>query len=309
MALTGHLRTFLPRILDKLQPPSVPEAQPWSTTVEESGLRVRLTGLLRRHPRSDGMLVIVHGLGGSSGSPYALRAAETAEAMGISSLRLNLRGSDHGGEDFYHAGLTADLHAAFAAMEKSVRRLYVLGMSLGGHVALRLLTEPHDPRLRAVAAICSPLDLDACSASIDRPNAAIYRYYVLRRLREIYGEVAARRPLPTPPEQLRGVWKLRRFDALTVAPRWGFASAEDYYTRASVGPLLPKIAKPALMVAAKQDPMVPRETLLPSLRAAPAALEAHWVDGGHVSPARRMDIGVRAPLGLTGQAIGWLLER
>jgi predicted alpha/beta-fold hydrolase len=310
MAITGHLRTVLPRLGDALRPPPSPASAPWAVELQEDDRRVRLSGSLGAVDGADSLVVIVHGLGGSADSPYARRAAAGAEALGMSSLRLNLRGSDRGGDDFYHAGLTADLHAALASPEAAgYGRIYLLGVSLGGHVTLRLLCEPHDPRVRAVAAVCSPLDLDACSAAIDRPQSAIYRYYVLHRLREIYAAVAARHPVPTPVEALRSVRKLRTFDGLTVAPRWGFASAEDYYARASVGPLLPRIAKPALLVASQEDPMVPAETLHQSLRAAPAALDVRWVRGGHVGRPERLDLGCRAPLGLAGQVLGWLRER
>lgn len=172
------------------------------------------------------------------------------------------------------------------------------------------LTEPHDPRLRAVAAICTPLDLDATSAAFERPQSSLYRYYILRRLREIYREVAARHPVPTPVEALREVWQLRDFDRLTVAPRFGFASAEDYYAKASVGPLLPRIAKPALLLEAEDDPMVPRSTVMPALALAPPALDVRWVKrGGHVSLPSDLDLGMAAPRGMTGQALGWLLGR
>ncbi len=310
MTLAGHLRTVLPRLGDALRAPRPPSAAPWSAMVDGPGRMVRISGALRTVPGADTLVVIVHGLGGSAEVPYARRAAVTAEALGASSLRLNLRGSDHSGEDFYHAGLTADLHAALASPELAgYARLCMAGVSLGGHVALRLLTEAHDSRLRAVAAICSPLDLDATSAAFDRPQSALYRYYILRRLREIYAEVAARHPVPTPLEVMRGVRRLRQFDALTVAPRFGFTSAEDYYERACVGPMLGRIVKPVLFVAVEDDPMVPRSTVVPVLAAAPPTMDVRWVRrGGHVSMPADLDLGVRAPAGLPGQVLGWLLE-
>lgn len=64
------------------------------------------------------------------------RAARVAEAAGLDSLRLNLRGADRMGEDGYHAGLTADLAAALASPELAdYRSVGVLGFSLGGHPA------------------------------------------------------------------------------------------------------------------------------------------------------------------------------
>ena len=86
-----------------------------------------------------------------------IRGAAAAEMAGLSCLRMNLRGSDRMGEDYYHGGLTVDLHAALASSEaQRYRRIYLLGYSLGGHVVLRLATEPADPRLVAVAAVCAP---------------------------------------------------------------------------------------------------------------------------------------------------------
>ena len=94
-------------------------------------------------------------------SRYARVGAGEALAAGMSCLRLNLRGADLEGEDFYHAGLTADLHAALAdpALER-YERVHLLGYSLGGHVVLRWATESGDARVRSVAAICPPLDLE-----------------------------------------------------------------------------------------------------------------------------------------------------
>ena len=58
-------------------------------------------------------------------------------------------------------------------------RVLLFGYSLGGHLCLRFATEVRDPRLRAVAAVCSPLDLDASVAGIDQPSGWLYRRYVL----------------------------------------------------------------------------------------------------------------------------------
>ena len=87
------------------------------------------------------------------------RAARAIAAHGWSCLRLALRGADGSGEDFYHAGLIDDLaatvdSAAFADYE----RIVIIGYSLGGHLALRYACEKPDSRVRAVAAICAPLE-------------------------------------------------------------------------------------------------------------------------------------------------------
>jgi hypothetical protein len=253
----------------------------------------------------------VHGLGGSATSLYAIEAAAAANAAGCDCLRLNLRGADLAGEDFYHAGLTADLHAALAEPGVSAYgRIYLVGYSLGGHATLRWATEPGDSRVRAVAAVCPPLDLDGACRGIDGACRGIYRSHVLGRLKRIYRAVAARHAVPTPVERTDRVRFIREWDELTVAPRFGFADAADYYARMSVGPVLDRLRLPALLIAAEHDPMVEAATLRPFLDSPPPGLEVRWVErGGHVAFPRRLDLGFGGGPGLLPQLLAWSLAR
>jgi uncharacterized protein len=246
-----------------------------------------------------------------------LRAAVAIEAAGLACLRLSLRGSDLRGEDFYHAGLTSDLHAVLAAPELArYRRLYMLGYSVGGHIVLRAATEPADPRLAAVAAICPPLDIARSSAAFDAPGLWLYRRYVVGNMRRIYAAVAARRPprpIPLPLAEASRIHRLRDWDERVVAPRWGFAGADDYYRRASVHTHLPELRVPALLAASERDPMVPAPTLRAALdrpaRPAPR-LEVRWLPaGGHVAFPPGIDLGFAEERGLEAQVLGWLRSR
>lgn len=309
MGLMSHAWTVGPRIRHALRPVPSPEARPWSTTVADpTAGPVRLTGFLREVPGARKLLVLIHGLGGSAGSHYTGRAARAADAAGFSCLRLNLRGSDRSGEDYYHAALTADLRAALESPEAlRYESILIMGYSLGGHLALRYGTEQVDPRVRAIAAVCAPLDLARCCEAIDRPTQWVYRTYLLKSLNEIYAAVAARRPVPITIEQARGVRSIRRWDDLVVAPRHGFASAADYYEKASAGPRLSRLEVPALFVATEGDPMVPIGTLRPWVGRVAPALSVCWVSGGgHVGFPSRLDLGMPAPPGLEPQVMAWL---
>jgi predicted alpha/beta-fold hydrolase len=302
MSLPGHFWTIAPRLRHSLRPRQVPEPRPWRTLLTDPVAgEVPVTGLLREIPGSDEMLVIVHGLGGSTGSHYMLRAAAAAEAAGLSYLRINLRGCDRQSGDFYHAGLTDDLHAALASEDFArYRKIYVVGYSLGGHVVLKLGTEEADPRLAAVAAVCAPLDLARAQKEIDAPAAWVYRRYLLESLNDIYAAVAARRPLsqlpqlPLPVEQALRIRTLREWDDRIVAPRHGFADAGDYYARASAAPRLPGLRVPALLINAEGDPMVPAHAVRAALADRPSPLEARWLKrGGHVYfPGELVDVEV-----------------
>ncbi len=305
--LSGHFWTLAGYARGRL-PARAPASRPFELSVRDPVAgEVRLTG---RHTDAggEGLVVILHGIAGSSESAYAVRVAWAAREAGLSSLRLNMRGSDRSGEDLFHAGLTADLHAVLECGELArYRSLYVLGYSLGGHVALRAATEEVSARLESVAAICSPLDLSACASAFDRPACWLYRRRILADLAELYERVAARRPLAVAPERVHRARSLREFDGLTVAPRFGFADAEDYYRRMSVGPRLQRLRVPALLVVGVSDPLVPLATLLPFLDSPPSALSVEYLDpGGHVGFPASAGLGLDGPRGLEGQAVAWM---
>lgn len=185
MSFAAHVRTVWPVVRRVAGVPPAPPSEPWSVEIPDPDVgSVRLTGRLRARPGVNGtgstLLILVHGLGGSTESSYMLLTARLADELGVSTLRLNLRGADRGGADLYHAGLSSDLGRVFDSRELAgFERVLLFGFSLGGHLCLRFATEVRDPRLRAVAAVCSPLDLDASVAGIDQPSGWLYRRYVL----------------------------------------------------------------------------------------------------------------------------------
>jgi len=316
MSLLGHYWTIAPRLRHSLRPGMAPEARAWETSLEDPVTgRVPVTGWLREPGGDSGsisgreeIVVLVHGLGGCTESHYMLRGAQAAETAGLSCLRLNLRGCDRQSHDFFHAGLTADVHAALASEEvRRYRRIYVIGYSLGGHVALRLATEDVDPRVAGVAALCAPLDLSLSQQAIDAPARWPYRRYLMSSLIDIFAAVAARRPQKLTAAQAARIRTIREWDDLVVAPRHGFADADDYYARASVAPRLGDLRVPALLVNSEGDPMVPAKPVRSVLRPAPR-LEVRWVaGGGHVSFPQGLDIGVQDDgVGVDAQVLGWL---
>ena len=268
---------------------------------------VRLTGRLS-DTGSKRLIVAVHGLGGSAGSLYLHELATEAVSSEWSVLRLNLRGADRLGEDFYHGGLTADLHGTLA--DPSLDRfesVALVGFSLGGHTVLRAATEELDPRVRAVATVCPPVDLAAGQRAIDRLGARIYRRYVLGHIKEIYREVAERRPVPVPVAEAEKIKTLWDWDEVVISARYGFAGAADYYRRSSVAPRLDALALPTLVVASDDDPMVPSSTLRGHLKPERPNVTVHWPKrSGHVAFPPALDLGYPGPKGVSGQLVTWL---
>lgn len=312
MSLSGHFWTIWDLARRELTEP-VRGSGFWRGRVDDPRRgEVVLSGLLDG-TNSERMVVIVHGLGGSAQSRYAAQAAAACVDRGWSALRLNMRGSDLSGEDYYHAGLTADLHAALASPELTgYRHLALWGFSLGGHLALSAATEQQlDRRVRAVAAVSAPLDLEACCRTIDQRSRWPYRRYMLNHLLEIYAAVARRGEVPVPLRRVRRARGFREFDGLVVAPRFGFDSAEDYYRKASVGPRLGGLRIRTLYVGSLQDPVVPPSAVQPYLadgaQGVDSRMTVRWADrGGHVGFPRDLDLGEPAARGIYSQVASWL---
>ncbi len=305
----AHVRTVWPVVRRVAGTAPAPPSEPWSVEIPDPDVgSVFLSGRLSLRPGSSTVLLLVHGLGGSTESSYMLHTARVADQLGMSTLRLNLRGADHGGADLYHAGLSSDLDFVLASPALAgFERVLLFGFSLGGHLSLRFAIEARDRRLSAVAAACAPLDLEHSVTAIDQPSGWLYRRYVLAGLCRMYAEVAARRELPLSIAEARRIRSLREWDRRTVVPRFGFESAGDYYRRAGVGGRLDRLRVPALLVAAEYDPMVPRAAVEGGLNGGAERLSLRWVrKGGHLAFAANLDLGEGAPLGLAGQVIAWL---
>lgn len=310
--VAGHIWTVVPGILSLFQLPAGPQARSFRTVVEDPVVgQVRLTGLLSEVAGSETIVLIVHGLSGNATSQYCESAARAAAQAGFSSLRLSLRGADYSGEDILHGGITQDLWAALAAPEIArYRRVLLLGYSVGGHIVLRAAIEQVDARVRAAAAICPPLDLDDAVSAFDHPARTPYRLHIFRDLNKAYAATAARGRVHVPPAVVARARSARERDSLTVVTRFGFRSAEDYYERESVGSRLHNLQVPSLVVASRHDPLVPAETLIPSLAGASRALSVVWVEpGGHIYFPKTLDLGQPGPLGLEQQVVRWLARQ
>lgn len=298
--LSGHLSTVRMTVLDRLGRVPDPQGQVFSTTVQDTDLGpIPVTGILNRPTVSAGLVVLLHGLGGSPESPQLRATVGRVLERGWSCLRLASRGADRRGADLYHAGLTADLHAALSSPALQMhRRVALLGFSMGGHLALRAASEALDERVQAVAAISPPVDLAAAQRVIDSARAVVYRRHVLRGLKEIYAAVAQGKDGLNPTDPVMRVRRLRDFDARAVVPRFGFKGTNDYYQKMSLGPVAASIDRPTLVLASAYDPMIPTAAVRRGLSAASRSVQLCVVDaGGHVafpSLSQTFDAGSRA---------------
>ena len=214
-----------------------------------------------KHP----LLIALHGLEGSSSAHYMRGIAAKGYARGFNVLLLNQRncgGTERLAAGLYHSGLTddADVVLREVAASDGIERAVIAGYSLGGNLALKLAGDYGDappPQLRGVCAVSPVLELDACVRALERRQNVIYQWNFVRGLKARMRRKHACFPDRFPIERLASIRTVRQFDAAFTAPHFGFASAEDYYHRASAMRVIDRIRVPALIITAENDPFVP----------------------------------------------------
>ena len=210
-------------------------------------------------------LIALHGLEGSSSAHYMRGLADKGVRAGFSVVLLNQRncgGTEQLAAGLYHSGLSSDVDVVLrelATLDR-ISRIVVAGYSLGGNLALKLAGDygaDAPPALKGVAAVSPVMDLAACVAALERRQNIVYHLNFVRGLRARMRRKAAWYPGRFDVDRLPQVWSVRTFDEVYTAPHFGFASAADYYHRASALRVMDRIRVPALIVTAEDDPFVP----------------------------------------------------
>lgn len=236
------------------------------------------------------MLVVFHGLEGSSQSPYARALVHEARTRGWRALVPHFRGCS--GElnrlpRAYHSGDAAEIDWILRRVkaESPTAALYVAGISLGGNATLKWLGEQNSAAgavVEAVAAISAPLDLTAAGNALDQGFSKFYTWNFLKTMKASAQQKLAIHPGIFDGDKLRAVNSMRAFDNLVTAPLHGYRDTDDYWTRASSKPGLPEVRVPTLILNAKNDPFLPAQAL-PRSDEVSAAVKLHFPEtGGHV---------------------------
>lgn len=261
------------------------------------------------------LLVMFHGLEGSTRSHYAQAFADWARRHGWRFVMPHFRGCS--GElnlapRAYHSGDHEEIGWMLAqARARHAGPLVAVGVSLGGNALLRWAEESGDTAAataKAVVAISSPLDLAAGGRAIGRGfNRLVYTRMFLRTMKPKALAKLAQHPGLFSRERLLAARDLYEFDNVFTAPLHGFRDTDDYWARGSAKPHLHRVRIPALVLNARNDPFVPGASL-------PAAHEVGthvtlWQPehGGHVGfPDGRWPGHVMT---LPDEVMGWLARR
>ena len=268
------------------------------------------------------LVVLFHGLEGSSSSHYALALMSALQARRWNGCVAHFRGCS--GESnrlprAYHSGdsteidwiirrlqqrLGASRTSASATPAAPARSLlYAAGVSLGGNALAKWAAEQGDaakPLVRAAVSVSSPLDLAACGVALGSGFNMIYTRMFLNTLKQKGAAKLQQHPGIYDIDLVLGARDLYAFDNLVTAPLHGYRDTDDYYARASAKPLLKNVRLPLLLINARNDPFYPAHALPAAADVSATVTLEQPASGGHAGFAQG---------GLPPGNIAWLPQR
>lgn len=219
------------------------------------------------------LLVLFHGLEGSSDSHYAQAFADWAHEHDVQLAIPHFRGCSgqiNLSPRAYHSGDHEEIDWVLKRLRQVHKAqqgewLLAVGVSLGGNALMRWAAEQGHEATKtadAIASICSPLDLAMSGDAIGKGlNRYIYTPMFLKSMKPKALAKWAQFPGLFDKDAMLNAKDLYEFDNVFTAPLHGFKNTLDYWAKASAKPLMRAIHLPALALNAQNDPFVPASSL------------------------------------------------
>jgi predicted alpha/beta-fold hydrolase len=240
--------------------------------------------------RTAALVVLFHGLEGSSASHYAQALMHSTQRQGAQGVVVHFRGCS--GEinrrpRAYHSGDSAELDWILRRLRQGLdpdTPLFVVGVSLGGNVLLKWLGEQGHAAdwVNGAVALCPPQDLHAGALALSRGFSQLYARNFLLTLRRKSLMLAQRHPGLLEEARIREARDFFDFDEHVTARLHGFASAMDYWRRSSCRQYLGGIRVPTRIVNSLNDPFLPPSSLATPKEVGPSVVLDYPRQGGHV---------------------------
>lgn len=249
-----HLETIFPAVFRKVELPPVRRERIQTPDNDFLDLDWLARG-------SDKLVIISHGLEGSSSRPYIKGMAKAFFENNYDALAWNYRGcGDEMNKQlrFYHSGATDDLDVVVKHAAPKYKSIYLVGFSLGGNITLKYLGEKGDrvkPNVKGAVTFSVPLNLQSSCEKISMPGNFIYANRFLRSLKKkVIAKAKAMKGIDV--SGIEKIGTLKVFDDKYTGPLHGFKDAIHYYESCSSLYFLEGIRVPTLIVNAKNDPFL-----------------------------------------------------
>jgi predicted alpha/beta-fold hydrolase len=309
----GHLQTLVPAWWGRRTPPDVVwQRERWDTP-DGDFVDVDWVPLRGDHSANTPLVILFHGLEGSSESHYAKAMATWAQAHGWGLGVFHFRGCSgelNRAPRAYHSGDVVEVQWMLERVRQRHpgRRVVAVGVSLGGNALMRWAGLSGQGATRWVdvaVAVSAPLDLTACGEALGRGfNRLVYTPLFLQTMLPKARAKWAQHPGLFDLNRLSSCRTLFEFDDVFTAPVHGFGTAKRYWREASAKPVLGAIALPSLVVNAVNDPFVPGHCLPHAHEVSSSVTLWQPRRGGHVGfPVAASNVGRGRLTGAMPQAV------
>ena len=221
--------------------------------------------------QSDRLVVLLHGLTGSSDSKYITGLQTHLNMQGVQSVCINFRGCS--GEPnllprSYHSGDSQELRDVLAHLKqhRPGKQLMAVGYSLGGNVLLKYQGEEGSSSLLSAAvAVSVPFRLDHCAQQMNHGASRMYRNRFLSDMhRQMHHKLQffqqqGWNDRAKELQHFTSYGHLKTFEAFDhyiTAALHGFRNGNDYYRKASSRFYLEGISRPTLIIHSSDDPFM-----------------------------------------------------
>ncbi|MEG9327630.1 hypothetical protein SAMN04488034_101616 [Salinimicrobium catena] len=236
------------------------------------------------------LVIILHGLAGSSDRPYMKGMARIFSRNDWDAVAMNFRGcSEELNRHFksYHGGATDDLQEVINHILKTRKYevIGIIGFSLGGNVVLKYLGENRKipTEIKAAVTVSVPCDLAGSLGEIGRPRNFVYSKRFELKLKSQLLSRARKFPDQLTKKEVEACNSLRDIDELYTSKAHGFENAEEYYRKSSSLHFLENIHLPTLLINARDDSFLCNSSYPTGIAEASEFLHLEVPDhGGHV---------------------------
>lgn len=213
---------------------------------------------------ADKLLIISHGLEGSSKRHYARGLAKLFNQNGYDVLAWNNRSC--GGEMniqpvLYHHGSSYDLKTVIDHTDRTnaYTSYFLAGISMGGAQTLKYLGENGldiNPKIKKAAVYSTPCNLADSATTLKEKRNAFYKKRFLGKLKVKIFLKGQQFPDLVDLERLKSVREFDSFDTHFTAKIHGYKDANDFYRSVSADNWMENLQVPTLIINALNDPLL-----------------------------------------------------
>ena len=209
---------------------------------------------------SSKLIVISHGLEGSTERYYVRRSAKFFNALGFDILAWNNRGCS--GEmnrlpKVYHHGQISDITQVVESVPHGMyQEIFLIGFSMGGSHTTKYLCSAEIPdSVKAGIAFSVSYDMEDSLKEIHKPNSKIYHDRFLQKLLLKAKSVQNNHP-GTISCNLNEIQTFADYHKYVTLPLNNFRTEDEFHFDASPKNFIQDLQRPLLMVNALNDPIL-----------------------------------------------------